>query len=158
MPRHEQKRLLPFTCDQMFDLVADIPRYPEFLPWCAGARITRRERLGNGQEVVLADLIIGYKAFRGTYTSRVVLDRAAGQIRVDHERGPFRHLHNQWIFLPQADGSCEVDFVIDFEFSNPVIRRLMDLVFTEAVSRMVQAFEARALALYQPVNQKYGTP
>lgn len=149
---------MPFTCDQMFDLVADIPRYPEFLPWCAGARITRRERQDDGREVVLADLIIGYKAFRGTYTSRVALDRANGQIRVDHERGPFRHLHNQWIFVPQADGGCEVDFVIDFEFNNPVIRALMDLVFTEAVSRMVQAFEARASALYQPIKKVCGTP
>ena len=152
MPRHEQRRPVPFTPAQIFDLVADIPRYAEFLPWCAGARITKREAPEDGREILYADLMIGYKAFRGTYTSRVVLDRAGMKIDVTHTRGPFRHLINHWVFLPQPDGSCLIDFMIDFEFHNPIIRKLIELVFTEAVSRMVQAFETRAHAIYAPVT------
>lgn len=142
----------------MFDLVADIPRYTEFLPWCSAARITRHETQPDGREILNADLVIGYKAFRGAYTSRVVLNRAAMKIDVTHERGPFRHLNNHWVFLPQSDGSCVIDFLIDFEFDNPIIRKLIDLVFTEAVQRMVQAFETRAHAVYGPVANECGTP
>ncbi len=136
----------------MFDLVADISRYGEFLPWCGGARITKRDAQEDGREVLLADLVIGYKAFRGTYTSRVVLDRAGMKIDVAHTHGPFKHLINHWVFLPQPDGSCLIDFMIDFEFHNPIIRKLIELVFTEAVHRMVQAFETRAHAIYAPVT------
>lgn len=150
MPRHEQRHPVPFTPAQIFDLVADIPGYPEFLPWCGGARITSREAQADGRELLLADLIIGYKAFRGTYTSRVMLDRAALKIDVTHAKGPFRHLINHWVFLPQPDGSCLIDFMIDFEFQNPIIRKLIEMVFTEAVHRMVQAFETRAHAIYRP--------
>ncbi len=135
----------------MFDLVADISRYAEFLPWCAGARITRRETQADGREVVHADLVIGYKAFRGTYTSRVALDRAAMKIGVNHIQGPFKHLVNHWVFLARPDGGCLIDFMIDFEFQNPIIRKLIELVFTEAVRRMVQAFEARAHEIYAPI-------
>jgi len=151
VPRHEQKHPVPFTPEQMFDLVADIGRYPEFLPWCSGARITSRQMQTDGREVVLADLIIGYKAFRGAYTSRVLLDRAAMKIDVTHTKGPFRHLNNHWVFLPRPEGGCLIDFMIDFEFQNPVIRKLIELVFTEAIHRMVQAFETRARAIYTPV-------
>lgn len=136
----------------MFDLVADITRYPEFLPWCSGARINSRQLQPDGREIVLADLIIGYKAFRGTYTSRVVLDRAAMKIDVSQTNGPFRHLANHWEFQPLPEGGCVIDFIIDFEFQNPIIRQLIGLVFTEAVQRMVAAFEARALAIYTPVR------
>ena len=151
MPRHEQKQAMPFSPAQMFDLVADIASYPEFLPWCSAARITKREMLGDGRQALDADLVIGYKAFRGAYSSRVTLDRAAMKIDVSHQRGPFKYLNNHWVFLSQADGGCVVDFFIDFEFQNPIIRKLMDLVFTEAVRRMVHAFETRAHAIYQPV-------
>ena len=150
MPRHEQRHCVPFSPAQMFDLVADISSYAEFLPWCAGARITQREVAPDGKEVLQADLIIGYKAFRGTYRSQVVLDRAGLKIDVTHLRGPFKHLINHWIFLPQPDGGCEIDFLIDFEFENPIIRKLIELVFAEAVQRMVQAFETRAHAVYEP--------
>ncbi len=148
MPRHEQRRSVPFSPAQMFDLVADIPSYAEFLPWCAGARIIQSEVTQDGKHVLHADLIIGYKAFRGTYRSLVVLDRAGLKIDVTHLRGPFKHLINHWIFLPQPDGGCEIDFLIDFEFENPIIRKLIELVFAEAVQRMVQAFETRAHAVY----------
>ena len=100
----------------------------------------------------LTDLTTCYKAFRGAYSSRVTLDRAAMKIDVSHQRGPFKYLNNHWVFLSQADGGCVVDFFIDFEFHNPIIRKLMDLVFTEAVRRMVQAFETRAHAIHQPTR------
>ena len=151
MPRHEQQHPVPFAPAQMFDLVADISRYAEFLPWCAGARITKRESQADGQELLHADLVIGYKAFRGTYSSRVTLDRAAMKIDVTHIQGPFKHLVNHWAFLQQPDGGCLIDFMIDFEFQNPIIRKLIGLVFTDAVRRMVQAFEARAHAIYAPI-------
>lgn len=143
---------MPFTPAQMFELVADIPHYADFLPWCSGARITRREAQPDGGEVLHADLVIGYKAFRGTYTSRVVLDRADMKIDATHTRGPFKHLINRWVFLRQPDGSCVIDFLIDFEFQNPIIRKLIELVFSEAVRRMVQAFETRAHEIYTPLR------
>jgi coenzyme Q-binding protein COQ10 len=136
----------------MFDLVADIARYPEFLPWCGGARVNGRQTQPDGREILLADLIIGYKAFRGTYTSRVVLDRAAMKIDVSQTNGPFRHLANHWNFLPLPEGGCVIDFMIDFDFQNPIIRKLIELVFTEAVQRMVAAFETRAHAIYVPID------
>lgn len=141
MPTHHERRQLPHSPKQMFDLVADIERYPEFLPWCRGARIRSREG-----DVLLADLVIGFKIFRETYTSRVTLDRP-GAIDVAYERGPFRHLSNKWAFLPHPDG-CEIDFFLDFEFRNPVLGAAMGLLFEEAVRRMVGAFTARADALH----------
>lgn len=143
---------MPFTPGQIFDLVADIAKYPDFLPWCRGARVTSREAQSNGRETLHADLVIGYKAFRDTYTSRVILDREALKIDVTHMRGPFKHLVNRWEFLPQSGGGCVIDFMIDFEFQNPIIRKLIEMVFTEAVHRMVQAFEARAHAIYLPIQ------
>lgn len=136
----------------MFDLVADIARYPEFLPWCGAARILQRSPAEGGAEVLIADLVIAFKVFRGAYTSRVTLDRAVMKIDVTHERGPFKHLRNHWRFLAEPDGSCCVDFFIDFEFDNFIIRKLMDVLFTEAVHRLVQAFEERAYAMYTPLK------
>lgn len=138
----------------MFDLVADIDRYAEFLPWCGAARVTKRAPGDDDTEILLADMVIAYKAFRGAYSSRVMLDRASLKIEVTHERGPFKHLRNHWRFIAQPDGSCVVDFFIDFEFENIIIRKLMGLVFGEAVRRMVQAFEARAFAIYARVTEK----
>ncbi len=142
MPKHSERRFLPHSPEQMFELVADIERYPEFLPWCRAARIRSREG-----DMVLADLVIGFKVFRETYTSRVILNRPDTLIDVAYERGPFRHLSNKWVFLPHQDG-CEVDFFLDFEFRNPVLAAAMGILFEEAVKRMVGAFTTRAAALY----------
>lgn len=142
MPTHAEKKLLPYTREQLFDLVADIERYPEFLPWCVGARI--RERNGNE---ILGDLLIGYKMVRERFTSRVVLDRPS-RIDVTYSEGPFKYLHNHWLFLPQPDGQCLIDFYVDFEFRSKMLQKLMGLFFNEAVRRMVGAFEARAHQLY----------
>lgn len=147
---------MPFSPAQMFDLVADIPSYPKFLPWCGAARILKRETMPDGREMLSADLVIAYKAFRGTYTSQVILDRAAMKIDVTHTEGPFKHLNNDWAFIEQPGGGCVVDFLIDFEFGNIIIRKLIDLVFTEAVRRMVAAFETRAYAIYPRVSAPDG--
>jgi coenzyme Q-binding protein COQ10 len=142
MPTHAEKKLLPYTRQQLFDLVADIERYPEFLPWCVGARI--RER--NGKEI-LGDLLIGYKMVRERFTSRVVLSEP-DRIDVSYSEGPFKYLNNHWLFLPQSDGKCLIDFYVDFEFRSKVLQKIMEMFFNEAVKRMVGAFEARAHQLY----------
>jgi len=144
MPTHAEKKLLPYTREQLFDVVADIERYPEFLPWCVGARI--RERKDNE---ILGDLLIGYKMVRERFTSRVVLS-PPGHIDVSYTEGPFRYLNNHWIFLPQPDGGTLIDFYVDFEFRSKMLQKIMEMFFTEAVRRMVAAFEARAHQLYGP--------
>jgi coenzyme Q-binding protein COQ10 len=142
MPTHAEKKLLPYTREQLFDLVADIERYPEFLPWCVGARI--REQKGNE---ILGDLLIGYKMVRERFTSRVVLSRP-DRIDVSYSEGPFKYLHNHWLFLPQPGGGTLIDFYVDFEFRSKMLQKIMEMFFTEAVKRMVAAFEARAHKLY----------
>lgn len=142
MPTHAEKRIVPYSPDQMYALVADVETYPEFLPWCVGARIKKRE--GN---VLFADLMIGYKLIRERFTSRVELHPEENRLDVTYTDGPFRYLNNHWAFIPQ-DRGCLIDFYVDFEFKNLVLQRVMGLFFNEAVRRMVQAFEDRAKALY----------
>ena len=142
MPTHAEKKLLPYTREQLFELVADIERYPEFLPWCVGARI--REQKGNE---ILGDLLIGYKMVRERFTSRVVLS-PPDRIDVSYSEGPFKYLHNHWLFLPQPGGETLIDFYVDFEFRSKMLQKIMGMFFNEAVRRMVAAFEARAHQLY----------
>lgn len=142
MPKHAERRHLPYRADQLFDLVADVERYPEFLPWCTGARI--RERKDN---VIVADLLIGFRMVRERFTSRVTLSRP-GRIDVAYSEGPFRYLENHWKFEPQSDGSCVIDFYVDFEFRSRMLQALIGALFGEAVRRMVGAFEGRAKQLY----------
>lgn len=144
MPTHAEKRVVAYTPEQLFDLVADVERYPEFLPWCLTARIKRRE-----DRLIVADLVIGFRMLRDGFTSRVTLDRPR-RIDVTYEQGPFRHLNNHWIFEPTADGGCLIDFYVDFEFRTRLLQRLMGVLFNEAVRHMVGAFEARARQLYGP--------
>ncbi|HEY4164150.1 MAG TPA: type II toxin-antitoxin system RatA family toxin [Dongiaceae bacterium] len=143
MKVHNETRLLPYTPDQMFTLVADVGRYPEFLPWCLGARI--REQTS---EMVLADLMIGFKMVREKFTSRVWLDQAARRIEVEYIDGPFKRLSNTWTFSDAPDGGCRVEFHLEFEFSSMVLQKLIGVLFHEAVRRMVAAFESRAKQLY----------
>ena len=142
MPTHAEKRLLPHKPEQLFDLVADVDRYPEFLPWCVAARVSDRHG-----DVLRADLVIGFKMFREKFTSKVTLARP-GRIDVEYFRGPFRYLNNHWIFTPEGEGSCIIDFYVDFEFRSRLLQRLIGPVFNEAVRRMVRAFETRADAIY----------
>lgn len=133
---------MPYTPEQLFALVEDVEAYPQFLPWCRGCRITQRE--GN---VFHADLLIGYKMLRERFSSRVTALKP-DHIHVEYLSGPMKHLSNHWRFLPQDDGTCVVDFYVEFEFQNPFLQRLIEMFFNEAVKRMVSAFEARAQALY----------
>lgn len=142
MPKHAEKKHLPYTAEQMFDLVADVGRYPEFLPWCRGARVRRREG-----DLIVADLVIGFKGITERFTSRVKLDRESQIIDVSYEEGPFKYLENHWKFIPD-DGGCVVDFYVDFEFRSRFLQHMIGMVFTEAVRRMVNAFETRARDLY----------
>jgi len=143
MPTHAERQIVPYSPDQIFDIVADVEKYPQFLPWCVGARIRTRSE----QELV-ADLTIGFGPFRESFTSRVTLDHPK-RIRVRYENGPFRYLNNQWDFLPHDKGT-EVDFFVDFEFRSRILRAAIGLVFNEAVKRMVGAFRKRARDVYGP--------
>ncbi len=144
MPTHAEKRVVPYTPEQMFDLVAGIERYPEFLPWCLAARVRSRE--GNA---IVADLVIGFKMIRERYTSRVTLDRPR-RIDVEYLEGPLKRLTNHWVFEPHASGGTQVDFYVDFEFRSRVLQALIGTLFYEALRRLVSAFEARAKKLYGP--------
>jgi coenzyme Q-binding protein COQ10 len=143
MPTHAERRRLPQSPQQLYDLVADVERYPEFLPWCVASRIRTRE-----EHRLIADLVIGYKMVRERFTSDVRLSPDAMRIDVSYTEGPFKYLNNHWIFLPTEDGGCEIDFYVDFEFNNRFLQKIIEVFFNEAVRRMVSAFEARAQALY----------
>lgn len=143
MLTHSETRLLPYTPAQLYALVADIEKYPEFLPWCMGARILARR-----PDEVEAELLIGLGMLRERYSSRV---RFMPQTRIDVTliRGPFRHLGNFWEFQPD-DGGCRLTFRVEFEFRSGLLTRLIGGLFHEAVRRMVAAFETRARKLYAP--------
>jgi len=142
MPTHAEKRVLPFTDEQLFDMVADVRRYPEFLPWCVGARVVSRT-----DEELIADLTIGFKMFRETFRSQVLLTRP-NHVHVRYLTGPFRYLNNHWRFRP-VPGGTELDFFVDFEFKSRVLQAVIGTVFNEAVRLMVRAFERRAAILYR---------
>ena len=141
MPTHAEHQVVAWEPAEMFDLVADVGRYPEFLPWCTAARVRSR----TDTEVV-ADLTIGFGPFRESFTSRVTLDRP-GEIRVRYERGPFRYLNNNWRFLPDKRGT-RVEFFVDFEFRSRLLQSAIGVVYNEAVRRMVNAFLRRAREIY----------
>jgi coenzyme Q-binding protein COQ10 len=141
MPTHAEHRVLPYTPEQMYALVADIERYPEFLPWCVAARLRERRA-----DFVSADLVIGFKMFRERFTSNVKLD-PPGRIDVTYAEGPFRYLNNSWMF-ERVPGGCRIDFFVDFEFKSRMLQKVIEVLFSEAVKRMVAAFEGRAHQLY----------
>jgi coenzyme Q-binding protein COQ10 len=141
MPRHTEQRFLPYTPEQLFDLVADVGRYQEFLPWVAATRIR-----GNSPTEMTADLVVGFKALKETFTSRVRKTRPE-EIVIDYVEGPLKYLHNSWRFRP-APGGTEVDFCVDFAFRNRLFEALAGQMFDRALRRMIGAFEDRAAALY----------
>ena len=145
MPTYAEKKLLRYTPEQLFDMVADVRRYPEFLPWCVAARIVERS-----ETELTADLTIGFKMFRETFRSRVTLDRPH-HVHVEYLTGPFRYLNNHWRFHPRPEGTpggTEVEFFVDFEFRSRLLQAVIGTVFNEAVRLMVRAFERRAMQLY----------
>jgi coenzyme Q-binding protein COQ10 len=143
MPTHAERQVVPYTCEQLFDLVADVDKYPQFLPWCVASRIRSRTECQ-----LVADLTIGFGPFRESFTSRVTLDRP-NRVTVKYENGPFRYLNNQWDFAPRGRGA-EVAFFVDFEFRSRILQAAIGVVFNEAVRRMVNAFLKRARDVYGP--------
>lgn len=137
MPTHAESRVVPYRAEQMFDLVADVAKYPQFLPWCSAARV----RSHSGQELV-ADLTIAFGPFRESFTSRVALERPH-LVRVTYESGPFRYLNNRWNLGDDPRG-CRIDFFVDFEFRSRILQSAIGVVFNQAVRRMVNAFLKRA--------------
>lgn len=147
MTTHSDSRRLPYTAQQMYDLVADVERYPEFLPWCAAARV-REEKPAEYGRLMEADLVISFKVFRERFGSRVELHDNDMKIVTEYIDGPFKYLKSTWGFEPLDEGGCKVSFFVDFEFRNFVLQRAIGLVFNEAMRRIVQAFERRAAELY----------
>ena len=142
MTIHAEKRLVSHTPEQLYALVLDVQKYPQFLPWCLAARVKSQT-----ESELTADLIIGFNMFRETFTSYVEFDSDKLEIDVRYAEGPFKHLTNNWKFLPHEDG-CEIDFYVDFEFNSRLLQSVIEALFTEAVRRMVRAFETRADKLY----------
>jgi coenzyme Q-binding protein COQ10 len=147
MPRHEETRLVPYSAREMFDIVSDVERYPEFLPWCAALRVQEREENVNGIVTVVAEMLIAYHGLRERYVSRVTLDAAQNHVEAHHVRGPFSKLDTVWRFAPRAEG-CEVYFCIEFSFHSKLLSAVTGLAFDIVARKMADAFLARAQALY----------
>jgi coenzyme Q-binding protein COQ10 len=150
---HSETRIVPYTADLMFQVVADVEQYPKFLPWVIALRVLTREHV-KGREVVTAEMAVGYGALREKYTSRVILDPAARTIDVAQTSGPFKVLENHWRFAPQGVDRCRVEFSIAYEFKSRLLNAVAGAAFGKAYIKMADAFEARAKALSdQPVQQ-----
>ena len=148
MPSFRSSRQVRHSPAQMFDLVADVESYPEFLPLCEDLKVRRRAQSGEGIETLVAEMAVGYKAVRESFTSRVTLDRPRLQILVEYVDGPFSYLENRWTFRA-APGGCEVEFFIDYEFRSLALRLLMGAMFDRAFRKFVEAFEGRADRIYR---------
>ena len=142
MPSHSEQKLLPYSPDQMFDMVTDVKDYPSFVPWCQAARVRQ-----SGQHLIVADLMIGFGPFRENFTSHVHLDRPR-EVMVKAADGPLEHLSNQWVFTPVRDGT-RVDFAVDFRFKSHLLDHAANAMFHDASMRLMGAFEARAHSLYR---------
>ena len=140
--KHEERRVINHTPSNLFKLVSDVKKYPEFLPWCLGARVKN-----NKKDSFDADLIIGFKIYKEIYSSQINLDNINKKIIVNYKSGPFEYLQNHWIFNENKKG-CEVEFMVNFKFKSVFLQTLMETLFAEAVKRMVSAFENRANQLY----------
>lgn len=145
MTEHSESRIVPYTADVMYAVVADVERYPEFLPWVVALRIKSRSH-EDGREILLAEMAVGYRALRERYTSKVILDPAARTIDVMAIEGPFHRLENHWRFVPDGTGS-RVDFRVAFEFSNRLLQAAAGSAFEKVLMKMTDAFEARAASL-----------
>ncbi|MFN7223523.1 MAG: type II toxin-antitoxin system RatA family toxin [Paracoccaceae bacterium] len=147
MPKHSETRILPYSAQEMYDLVADVASYPKFLPWNSAARIRSRTPRPDGSEVMEADLVISFKVFRERFGSRVILWPDRHKIDTEYLDGPFKHMRSTWTFR-DVPGGCEVDFFVDFEFRNAILQGIIGVVFNDAMQRVVRAFERRAADLY----------
>ncbi|GEO97922.1 type II toxin-antitoxin system RatA family toxin [Methylobacterium haplocladii] len=148
MPSFRITRHVRHTPQQMYDLVADVERYPEFLPLCESLRVLRRQDDAQGNPVLVAEMGVGYKAISERFTTRVGLDQTNLKITAEYIDGPFRHLENRWAFKDAADGGCDVDFFITYEFKSFALGLLMGKMFDRAFRKFTDAFEARANVVY----------
>jgi coenzyme Q-binding protein COQ10 len=148
LPAFRTQHRVPYSPREMFDIVADVERYPEFLPLCDALRIKSRTETAAGTDLT-ASMTVGYKAIRESFTTRVTLDPNAPKIVVDYVDGPFSHLRNEWKFMPAKNGS-EIDFFIDYAFRSPMLGLIVGAAFDKAVRSYTTAFEARARAVYGP--------
>lgn len=149
MPSFRTTRRVRHTPTEMFDLVADVEQYPKFLPLCEALRVRRRAESGEGVETLVADMTVGYKAIRETFTSRVTLVRPRMRIDVEYVNGPFRYMENRWTFKPAPDDGCDVEFYINYEFKSFALGMLMGTMFDRAFRKFSEAFEERADAIYR---------
>jgi coenzyme Q-binding protein COQ10 len=148
MPRFSSKRRVRHTAQQMFDLVADVERYPEFVPLCQSLKIRQRTPQADGTEVVVADMTVSFKLVRESFTSRVTLDRANLKILVEYLKGPFSNLENRWTFEAKSETDCDVGFFLAYEFKSRMLALLMGTMFDAAFQRFASAFEKRADVVY----------
>lgn len=148
MPQFSTKRRVRHAATNMFNLVADIERYPEFVPLCRALKVKSRTTNEQGVEVLVADMTVAYKLVQETFTSRVTLDKANLQILVEYLSGPFSRMQNRWTFRPANEGASDVEFFIDYEFRSRVLGALMGAMFDAAFRRFSEAFEKRADAVY----------
>jgi coenzyme Q-binding protein COQ10 len=148
MPRFSNKRRVLHSASQMFDLVADVERYPEFVPLCHSLKIRQRTPRDDGTEVVVADMTVSFKLVREAFTSEVMLDRPNLKIAVRYLRGPFSSLENRWTFEPKGETACDVGFYIAYEFKSRMLGLLMGSMFDAAFGRFSAAFEKRADVIY----------
>ena len=148
MPQFSSKRRVSHSAPQMFDLVADVERYPEFVPLCQSLRVRKRTAGEDGKETLVADMTVAYKLIRETFTSRVTLDRAKLEILVEYLEGPFQKMSNRWSFRPAGEDACDVEFFIAYEFRSRTLGLLMGAMFDAAFRRFSAAFERRADQIY----------
>ncbi|UTD29205.1 type II toxin-antitoxin system RatA family toxin [Bradyrhizobium sp. WD16] len=148
MPKFSNRRRVAHTAAQMFDLVADVERYPQFVPLCETLKVRSRSAGPDGTEVVIADMTVSFKLVRERFTSRVTLDRPNLQVLVEYLQGPFSRLENRWSFEPQGEGACTVNFFIAYEFKSRMLAMLMGAMFDAAFQRFAAAFERRADEIY----------
>jgi len=142
MPTHAEIKNSPYSAAQMYALVADVASYPDFLPWCLATRVRSVEN-----NVMIADMVIGFKMIREKYTSEVTLDPDK-EVKIVYKNGPFKYLNSHWKFTDKPEGGCEIDFFVDFEFRSALLQKVMGAVFNEAVQLMMSAFQKRAIDLY----------
>jgi coenzyme Q-binding protein COQ10 len=148
MPRFSSKRRVQHRADEMFDLVADVERYPEFVPLCNALKVRQRRQNGDGTETIIADMTVSFKLVKETFTSEVTLDRAGRAINVRYLRGPFSSLENRWSFEPTGEEACDVGFFIAYEFKSRMLATLMGTMFDAAFAKFSMAFEKRADVVY----------
>lgn len=151
MPSFSTRHRVPFTPQQMFDLVADVESYPQFVPLCESLKVTKREAHAD-HTVLIARMDVGYKALRESFTTKVLLEPGRNRILVEYLDGPFRHLENRWSFPGAPGGGCEIDFYITYEFKSLMLSMLMGSLFDKAFRKFTRAFEERAHKIYGPAG------